>query len=176
MLEGDPIELAKMILALGDLLQRTLLGRAELEVGSGFHIRRSIRACARRQCGAVAQRHAVARGKGEKPLCPRIFLRAACNQSWPRLDPGIIMTVTVGQQGHLGHREGVIRDASIVVYGLLMPVLDAILAVDANGRLMVIPHEPAPQSVARCLSEKQEKATVPGMVKSVLQREPESRK
>ena len=56
MLEGDPIELAKMVLALGDLLQRTLLGRAELEVGSGFHIRRSIRACARRQCGAVAQR------------------------------------------------------------------------------------------------------------------------
>ena len=79
----------------------------------------------------------------------------------------------VGQQGHLGHREGVIRDASIVVYGLLMPVLDAILAVDANGRRMVIPHEPAPQSVAR-LSEKPEKATVPGMVKSVLQREPES--
>jgi hypothetical protein len=78
----------------------------------------------------------------------------------------------VEQQGHLGHREGVIRDASIVVYGLLMPVLDAILAV-ANGRLMVIPHEPAPQSVAR-LSEKPEKATVPGMVKSVLQREPES--
>lgn len=33
---------------------------------------------------------------------------------------------------------------------------------------------PAPQSVARCLSEKPEKATVPGMVKSVLQREPES--
>ena len=79
----------------------------------------------------------------------------------------------LGQQGHLGHREGVIRDASIVVYGLLMPVLDAILAVDANGRRMVIPHEPAPQSVAR-LSEKPEKATVPGMVKSVLQREPES--
>src|SRR5215216_1977351 len=71
MLEGDPIELAKMILALGDLLQRTLLGRAELEVGSDFHVRRSIQACARRQCGAVAQRHAVARGKGEKPLCPR---------------------------------------------------------------------------------------------------------
>jgi hypothetical protein len=67
----------------------------------------------------------------------------------------------------------VIRDASIVVDGLLMPVLDAILAVDANGRRMVIPHEPAPQSVAR-LSEKPEKATVPGMVKSVLQREPES--
>ena len=80
----------------------------------------------------------------------------------------------VGQQGHLGHREGVIRDASIVVYGLLMPVLDAILAVDANGRRLVIPHEPAPQSVPRCLSEKPEKATVPGMVKSVLQREPES--
>jgi len=39
---------------------------------------------------------------------------------------------------------------------------------------MVIPHEPAPQSVARCLSEKPEKATVPGMVKSVLQREPAS--
>ena len=58
---------------------------------------------------------------------------------------------------------------------LLMPVLDAILAVDANGRRMVIPHEPAPQSVARrCLSEKPEKATVPGMVKSVLEREPES--
>ena len=75
----------------------------------------------------------------------------------------------VGQQGHLDHREGVIRDASVVVYGLLMPVLDAILAVDANGRRMVIPHEPAPQSVARCLSEKPEKATVPGMVKSVLQ-------
>ena len=75
----------------------------------------------------------------------------------------------IGQQ----YREGVIRDASIVVYGLLMPVLDAILAVDANGRRMVIPHEPAPQSVAR-LSEKPEKATVPGMVKSVLQREPES--
>ena len=58
--------------------------------------------------------------------------------------------------------------------GVLMPVLDAILAVDANGRLMVIPHEPAPQSVARCLSDKPEKATVPGVVKSVLQREPES--
>src|SRR5215207_2142184 len=55
MLEGDPIQLAKMILALGDLLQRPLLGRAELEVGSGFHTRRSIRACARGQCGAVAQ-------------------------------------------------------------------------------------------------------------------------
>src|SRR5215218_201878 len=96
MLEGDPIELAKMILALGDLLQRALLGRAELEVGSGFHIRRSIRACARRQCGAVAQRHAVARGKGEKPLCPRFS--AACNQSWPRLDPGLIMTVTLGSR------------------------------------------------------------------------------
>ena len=98
MLEGDPIELAKMILALGDLLQRTLLGRAELEVGSGFHIRRSIRACARRQCGAVAQRHAVATGKGAKPLCPRIFLRAACNQSWPRLDPGLILTVTLSSR------------------------------------------------------------------------------
>jgi hypothetical protein len=57
--------------------------------------------------------------------------------------------------------------------GVLMPVLDAILEVDANGRRMVIPHEPAPQSVAR-LSEKPEKATVPGMVKSVLQPEPES--
>jgi len=66
----------------------------------------------------------------------------------------------------------VIRDASIVVYGLLMPVLDAILAVDANGRLMVIPHEPPPSRSPA--SEKPEKATVPGMVKSVLQREPES--
>src|SRR4051794_36941301 len=48
------------------------------------------------------------------------------------------------------------------------------LRVDANGRRMVIPHEAAPQSVARCLSEKPEKAIVPGMVKSVLQPEPES--
>ena len=84
------------------------------------------------------------------------------------------MTVTLGSRDASGHREGVIRDASIVVYGLLMPVLDAILAVDANGRRLVIPHEPAPQSVPRCLSEKPEKATVPRMVKSVLQREPES--
>ncbi|MFL5076539.1 MAG: hypothetical protein ACJ8DS_14985 [Microvirga sp.] len=87
--------------------------------------------------------------------------------------PGFIMTVALGSRGHLGHREGVIRDAFIVVYGLLMPVLDAILEVDANGRRMVIPHEPAPQSVAR-LSEKPEKATAPGVVKSDLQPEPKS--
>lgn len=87
--------------------------------------------------------------------------------------PGPHHDRVVGQQGHLAHREGVIRDASIVVYGLLMPVLDAILAVDANGRRMVIPHEPAPQSVAR-LSEKPEKATAPGVVKSDLQPEPKS--
>src|SRR4051812_46044258 len=55
-----------MILALGDLLQRPLLGRAELEVGSGFHTRRSIRACARGQCGAVAQPMLL-----EIPICMR---------------------------------------------------------------------------------------------------------
>src|SRR5829696_3933956 len=84
MLEGDPIQLAKMILALGDLLQRPLLGRAELEVGSGFHTRRSIRACARGQCGAVAQPMLL-----EIPICMRaevwVRQRGADDKAYPRL-------------------------------------------------------------------------------------------
>jgi hypothetical protein len=93
-----------------------------------------------------------ARGKGESRCVPAFSCEQRATKAG-HVSTRLHHDRDVGQQGHLGHREGVIRDASIVVDGLLMPVLDAILAVDANGRRMVIPHEPAPQSVAR-LSEK----------------------
>ena len=66
MLEGDPIELAKMILALGDLLQRTLLGGLSLRSGAVSISDDLSEPCARRQCGAVAQPMVL-----EIPICMR---------------------------------------------------------------------------------------------------------
>ena len=94
MLEGDPIELAKMILALGDLCSVPFSDGLSLRSGAVSifdDLSEPVRV------GSAAPWRS-ARGKREKPLCPRIFLRAACNQSWPRLDPGLIMTVTLGSR------------------------------------------------------------------------------